>query len=94
MVGKSIIISCAALVSLAGCSQETQDNAKVTAERAAADTEANAEVVGEAIQDGAATAAGEISEGAAALEEQLDDGDRGDAGTVEGTDSEPTTATE
>lgn len=80
------LISTGALASVAACSQETQSNAAETVERAAADTEANAEVVGEAIQDGAANAAGGISEGAAALEGELDDGDRNDAGKLDGAD--------
>ena len=75
---------------LAACSQETQDNAEVAAERAAADTEANAEVVGNELREGAIVAAVEISEGAANLKENLEEADAADPdsgdGELDGTD--------
>lgn len=76
-----------AVLSLSACSERTQDGVERTAKSVAADTEANAEVMGEALQDGASKAAGKVSKGAAIIEEDLNDGDRNDAGTLNGTDS-------
>ena len=70
-------IAFVAALAVAGCSEKTQDAAQTTAERAAADAKVNAEVVGEQLREGTAKAAGEVSEGAAALQERLDeDGER------------------
>ncbi len=44
-------------------------------ERAAADTEANLDVAGEVIEDGAIDAADSVSEGAANLQDNLEAGD-------------------
>lgn len=60
---------------LAACSQETQKNAEKTAEYAADDAAKNADAAGEVLEDVAADAAREVSEGAAALEGKLRDGD-------------------
>ena len=62
-----------AALSVAGCSEKTQDAAEVTSERAAADAKVNAEVVGEQLREGTAKAAGEVSEGAAALQDRLEE---------------------
>lgn len=78
------------LVLAAACSQETQENAQTTLERAAADTKANAEVVENAVREGSMEAAEGISEGADNLAENLaedeaTDPDQGD-GALDGTD--------
>ncbi|SMQ69470.1 hypothetical protein SAMN06297468_1658 [Altererythrobacter xiamenensis] len=84
------LLTGAMALSLAACSQETQDNAEVAAERAAADAEANAEVVGNELREGAIVAADEISEGAANLKDNLEEADAADAdpgdGDLDGTD--------
>ncbi len=85
----SIVVAATLTASLViGCSPQTQSDAEATLEAAAADTKANAEVVGEAVQDGASKAAGEVSKGAASLEAKLDDGDRNDAGALDGASPE------
>lgn len=80
----------ASILLLAGaCSQETQESAEETAERAGADIEANAEVVGEDLREGAIVAADEISEGAADLSENLSEEEAQEAETddqLDGTD--------
>ena len=70
----------ASLLVLTACSQETQDNAEEMAERAAADTEANAQVVGEVLEEGAADAAGAVSAGAADLQDNIEAGDENEPG--------------
>ena len=68
------------LLVLGACSDETERNAEEMAERAAADTEANAQVVGEVIEEGAADAAGAVSEGAANLQDNIEAGDENEPG--------------
>lgn len=68
------------VAALGACSQETGQNASELAERAANDAQANAEVVGEVIEDGAIEAAGDISDGAANIQNQLEAGDTREPG--------------
>lgn len=69
-----------ALALLSACSQETEQNAAETLERAAADTEANLDVAGEVIEESAIDAAGSVREGAAKLKEDLEAGDTEEPG--------------
>ena len=73
-----------AALALAGCSENTQDNAEVLAERAAADTAANAEVIGNELREGAIVAADGISEGAANLSDELAEDDAQDTDPGDG----------
>ena len=78
------------LVLASACSEETQSNAQDTLERAAADTEANAEVVENAVREGTMDAAEGISQSADNLQAELAedeaiDPDQGD-GALDGTD--------
>ena len=75
---KRLLIATAAATTLAGlgaCSEQTQEDASRTADLAADDIEANAAVVGEAIEDGTKKAASAVSEGAANLEREIEEGD-------------------
>ncbi|WP_340587460.1 hypothetical protein [Erythrobacter alti] len=63
---------------VSGCSEETQERAQATAEGAAADTAANAEVIGEELREGAIVAADEVSEGAAELRDELAENEAND----------------
>ena len=65
---------------LAACSEETQDNAELAAERAGEDIEANAEVAGEVIEEGAIDASEAVAEGAGNLAENLREGDTEEPG--------------
>ena len=65
---------------LAACSQETEQNASEMVERAAQDTEANLDVVGEVIEEGAIDAADSVSKGAANLRDNLEAGDEEEPG--------------
>ena len=58
-------------LSLAACSEETQEDGKAFAEGAAADTAANAEVVGEKLEEATVVAADKVSEGAADLRDDV-----------------------
>ena len=60
---------------LAACSEQTQSDAERTADLAGDDIEANAAVVGEVLEDGAKKAAGAVAEGAANLEQNIEEGD-------------------
>ncbi|MDC0886172.1 hypothetical protein OAS19_00060 [Altererythrobacter sp.] len=80
MLTKKIALSLPALALLAACSQNTQDKAQEAAERAAADTSANAQVVGEAIEEGAIDTADAVSKGAANLADDLRKGDTEEPG--------------
>ena len=60
---------------LAACSQETQDNAELTAERAANDTAKNLDAAGEVLEDHIADAAAGVSDGADKVEDHLRDDD-------------------
>ena len=70
----------ALLIGVSACSEETQADAARTADLAADDAEANAEVVGEIIEEGAKDAAGAVSEGAGNLEQRLEAGDTEEPG--------------
>ena len=77
---KTALVALGAMVVLAGCSQETEQNASEMVERAAQDTEANLDVAGEVIEDGAIDAADSVSEGAANLRDDLEAGDEEEPG--------------
>ncbi len=88
-IGKAALVATAVLV-LAACSEQTQENAGETFDRAVADTEENAEVVENAVRDGAIVAADGVSKGADQLSDALNederiDPDQGD-GALDGTD--------
>lgn len=68
-------LAAATMGSLAACSEQTQQDAAETADLAGDDIEANAAVVGEVLEDGAKEAAGAVSEGAADLQRELEEGD-------------------
>ena len=76
----TIAAAAAALFVLQGCSEETQERAGAAAEGAAADTAANAEVVGEVLEGGAIDAAEGISQGAGNLASDLRAGDKKEPG--------------
>ncbi len=78
------------LFGVAACSEETQQNAAETADRAAADTRDNAEVVEDTLREGAIVASDKVAEGAADLrgelvEDEQTDPNQGD-GKLDGTD--------
>ena len=77
---KTALVALGAMVVLAGCSQETEQNASEMVERAAQDTEANLDVAGEVIEDGAIDAADSVSKGAANLRDDLEAGDEEEPG--------------
>ncbi|RJY10280.1 hypothetical protein D6201_07965 [Aurantiacibacter aquimixticola] len=77
---RNTVLSAAALLALAACSQETEERAEAAAEGAVRDTAANAEVIGEEIEEGAIDATREISEGAGELSERLEAGDNEEPG--------------
>ena len=83
-------LSTVAALALSACSENTQDNAETMAERAAADTAANAEVVENTVREGTIEAADAVTEGAQNLkaeleQDEVDDPDQGD-GSLDGTD--------
>tara|TARA_B100000678_G_scaffold289652_1_gene300691 strand:- start:2136 stop:2414 length:279 start_codon:yes stop_codon:yes gene_type:complete len=61
----------AALIGLSACSEQTQEDGEAFIEGAAADTAANAEVVGEKLEDATVVAADKVSEGAADLRDDV-----------------------
>ena len=71
----AIAFTAATLTGLGACSEKTQADASKTAELAGDDIEANAAVVGEVLEDGTRKAAGAVSEGAANLERNIEEGD-------------------
>ena len=77
---KTALVALGAMVVLAACSQETEQNASEMVERAAQDTEANLDVAGEVIEEGAIDAADSVSEGAANLRDNLEAGDEEEPG--------------
>lgn len=84
------VLAATTLFGAAACSEETQQQAATTADKAAADTRANAEVVENAVRDGTIVAADKIAEGADNLKTELardkaTDPDQGD-GELDGTD--------
>ena len=86
----AVTLAIPALTLAGACSEQTQDNAETMAERAAADTEANAEVIGNEIREGAIVAADGVSKGAAELSDELAERDAADPddgdGQLDGTD--------
>ena len=56
---------------LAACSEQTQEDGKAFAEGAAEDTAANAEVVGEKLEEATIVAADKVSDGAADLRDEV-----------------------
>ena len=72
----AIAFTAATLTGLGACSEKTQADASKTAELAGDDIEANAAVVGEVLEDGTRKAAGAVSEGAANLERNIEEGDK------------------
>ncbi|MXP10265.1 hypothetical protein [Pseudoblastomonas halimionae] len=79
----SIAATLAALaLSLAACSQETVDAASETADSAAADTAANLDKAGEAIEDGAEATAREVGDLADEAEAELSRDDAPEAGAT------------
>jgi hypothetical protein len=56
----ALLAAAGAALSLAACSEKTQDAAATTADSAAADTAANAEAAGDAVTDAATTAADSV----------------------------------
>ncbi len=84
------LIAATAVLALSACSEKTQDNAEDMAQKAAADTRDNAEVVEDAAREGAIVAADKISAGAQKIQaelqkDELTDPDQGD-GKLNGTD--------
>lgn len=71
----SAALAAASMITLAACSQQTQDDASRTAELAGDDIEANADVAGEMLEEGAQDAAGAVSRGAADLEAHIEEND-------------------
>ena len=63
----------AAALSLAACSEGTEEAAENTVEGAAADTEANAEAMGDSIDNAAAEAETEMDEAGAEVEAEADE---------------------
>ena len=77
-------LACVASIALlTACSETTEDNAAEFAERAAADTEENLEVVENAVREGSIEVADTVSE--RLKEDEMDDPDQGD-GALDGTD--------
>ena len=79
-----------AALGLAACSEQTQEDAAETLDRAAADTEDNLEVIENTVREGSIEAAEQVSEGAQNLQAELEqdertDPDQGD-GALDGTD--------
>ena len=60
-----------ASLGLAACSEQTKEDGKAFAEGAAADTAANAEVVGEKLEEATVVAADKVSEGAADVRDDV-----------------------
>ena len=85
-----LIFSTAAIMALAACSQETVEDAETAAERAAADTAENAEVVGEELREGAIVASDAVADGAERMGEELREDEANDTdpsdGQLDGTD--------
>lgn len=77
---KTALVALGAVVGLAGCSQETEQNAAEMVERAAKDVEANLDVAGEVIEEGAIDAADSVSKGAGNLRDNLEAGDEEEPG--------------
>ena len=88
MKKKGIAILALALCAGA-CSEQTQADAERAAELAGDDVEANLEVAGEAIQDGAIEAADGSSTGAANLRDEMEANDTEEPGPAPITGDEP-----
>lgn len=84
------LIAATFVVGLSACSENTEENAKIMADRAAEDAKANAEVVENAAREGAIVAADKVSEAADRMQSELKkdemtDPNQGD-GKLDGTD--------
>lgn len=84
------LMAATTLLVLAACSEKTEDNARIMADRAAADTRENAEAVENAAREGGIVAAGKISNAADKIQAELakdetTDPNQGD-GKLDGTD--------
>ena len=66
-----VVALAAGSLGLAACSEKTQENGKAFVDGAAADTAANAEVVGDKIEEATIVAADKVSEGAADLRDDV-----------------------
>ncbi|MEL7690437.1 hypothetical protein [Citromicrobium bathyomarinum] len=66
-----VVALAAASLGVAACSEQTKEDGKAFAEGAAADTAANAEVVGEKIEQATVVAADKVSEGAADVRDDV-----------------------
>ena len=86
----TLLTASVASFGLAACSEQTQDDAQVLADKAAADTRDNLEVIENSVREGTIVAADKVSEGADDLkaelaEDELTDEQQGD-GALDGTD--------
>lgn len=84
------LIAATFVVGLSACSEKTEDNARIMADRAAEDAKANAEVVENAAREGAIVAADKVSDAAVRMQGELrtdeaNDVNQGD-GKLDGTD--------
>lgn len=84
------LIAATFVAGLSACSEKTEDNAKIMADRAAEDAKANAEVVENAAREGAIVAADKVSDAAERMQGELrkdeaNDANQGD-GKLDGTD--------
>ena len=86
----TLLTASVASFGLAACSEQTQDDAQILADKAAADTRDNLEVIENSVREGTIVAADKVSEGADDLkaelaEDELTDEQQGD-GALDGTD--------
>ena len=78
-----------ALAGVTACSEQTQQDAARTADLAEDDAQANLQVAGEAIEEGAIKASDAVSKGAANLRDDLEAGDTEEPGPAPITGGEP-----
>lgn len=84
------LLAATTMLGLAACSEQTEDNAKIMADRAADDAKANAEVVENAAREGGIVAADKLSKAADKVQaelrkDEMTDPNQGD-GKLNGTD--------
>ena len=84
-----VSLAAIALAGVSACSEQTQQDAARTADLAEDDAQANLQVAGEAIEEGAIEASDAVSEGAANLRDNLEAGDTEEAGPAPITGGEP-----
>ena len=82
-------LAAVALTGVTACSEQTQQDAARTADLAEDDAQANLEVAGEAIEEGAIEASDAVSEGAGNLRDNLEAGDTKEPGPAPITGGEP-----